>query len=119
MSIKEALDRGLSCSEAVSSVRLVGAINGVLWYRNARSGQLYSIAAQQAKVIDGFRNAKLKLLKTNAAIWSNKICRINQLTHKYVTIKIKGNNQQSKNTKLVAISYRLRLHLFGAVSRVL
>jgi len=31
-------------------------------------------------MINNFKNAKQKLLKTNAAIWFNKICRINQLT---------------------------------------
>jgi hypothetical protein len=41
------------------------------------------IDAQQAKMSNSFKNAKQKLLKTNAAIWFNKICRINQLTPKY------------------------------------
>jgi hypothetical protein len=77
------------------------------------------IYAQQAKTISSFKHAKLKLLKTNAVIWFNKICRINQLTRKYVTIKIKGNRQQNKNTKLAAIRYKLGLRLVGAVSGVL
>jgi len=41
------------------------------------------------------------------------------LTHENVTIKVKGNNQQNKNTKLAAIRYRLRLRLVDAVSGVL
>jgi hypothetical protein len=41
---------------------------------------LKTVCAQQAKLINNFRNAKQKLLKTKAAIWFNKICRINQLT---------------------------------------
>jgi hypothetical protein len=79
------------------------------------------IGPQQAKMINSFKNAKLKFLKTNAGIviWSNKIRRINQLTCKYVTIKVKGDNQQNKNTKLAAIGYRLRLRLVGAVSGVI
>jgi hypothetical protein len=36
-------------------------------------------AAQQAKTTNNFKNAKEKLLKTKAAIWFNKICRIDQL----------------------------------------
>jgi hypothetical protein len=78
-----------------------------------------SIGAQQAKIISSFKNAKLTFLKANAVIWSNKICRINQLTRKCVTIKVKGNNRQNKNTKLAAIRYRLRLRLVGAVSGVM
>jgi hypothetical protein len=38
--------------------------------------------AQQAKIIKIFKKAKQKLLKTNAAIWTNKISRIN----KYLSI---------------------------------
>jgi hypothetical protein len=49
---------------------------------------------QHAKTIKDFNNAKLKLLKTNAANWFDKICRINRLTPKYVKIKTKGNNRQ-------------------------
>jgi hypothetical protein len=33
------------------------------------------IDAQQAKYCNIYKNTKLKLLKTNAAIWFNKICR--------------------------------------------
>jgi hypothetical protein len=77
------------------------------------------IDAEQAKMISNFKNAKLKFLKTNVVICSNNICRINQLTRKYVTIKVKGNNQQKKNTKLAAIIYRLRLRLVDTVSGVL
>lgn len=77
------------------------------------------IDAEQAKMISNFKNAKLKFLKTNVVICSNNICRINQLTRKYVTIKVKGNNQQNKNTKLAAIIYRLRLRLVDTVSGVL
>jgi len=34
------------------------------------------IDAQQAKLRNNYKNTKLKLLKTNAAIWFNKICKI-------------------------------------------
>jgi len=36
----------------------------------------------------GFR---LKLLKTNGAIWFNKMCKTKQMTPKYFSIKINGN----------------------------
>jgi hypothetical protein len=35
------------------------------------------INAQQARLINIYKNTKLKLLKVNAAIWFNKICREN------------------------------------------
>jgi hypothetical protein len=57
------------------------------------------IIAQQAKVIHSFTNIKKKLLKTNAAIWFNKLCRNYQVTPKYINIKVNGNNKQSQNTK--------------------
>ena len=49
--------------------------------------------AQQKKMSKNFKNDKPKLLTTNAAIWLNKIGRINQLTSKYIQIKMKRNNQ--------------------------
>jgi len=33
------------------------------------------IDAQRAKLCNNYKNTKLKLLKTNAAIWFNKLCR--------------------------------------------
>ena len=43
------------------------------------------IEAQQAKICNNYKNTRLKLLKTNAAIWFNKlrVCRMKQLTPKY------------------------------------
>ena len=40
----------------------------------------------------------LKLLKTNAAIWFNKICRDRQLKPKYISFKINGRKQQDKES---------------------
>ena len=37
------------------------------------------IDTQQAKLRNNYKNTKLKLFKTNAAIWFNKMCRIKQL----------------------------------------
>jgi len=52
------------------------------------------VRAQQANLYNVYKNTKLKLLKTNAAIWFNKICRDNQLQPKYISTKIKGRKQQ-------------------------
>jgi hypothetical protein len=46
--------------------------------------------AQLAELISNLKNAKQKLLETNAAMWLNKIRWINQLTPKYIQLKIKG-----------------------------
>ena len=66
--------------------------------------------AQQAKIIKIFKNAKQKLLKTNAAIWINKICRINKSTPQYIQIKTE-RNEQSKNTKLAKLYKLYLLHI--------
>jgi hypothetical protein len=39
------------------------------------------------------KNAKLKLLKTKAVIWFNKIFQTKQLTPKYFSIELNGNNK--------------------------
>jgi hypothetical protein len=59
-------------------------------------------------MINSFKSAEKKFRKTSAAVWFNKICRVNKLTVQHY-FKIKGNNHQSKkkNTKLEAITYRL------------
>jgi hypothetical protein len=59
------------------------------------------IKAQEAKIWNICTNIQLKLLKTNAAIWFNKMCRTKQLTPKYIRIKVNGggNNNNNNNTK--------------------
>ena len=51
-------------------------------------------SAQQAKPYNIYKNIKLKLLKTNAAIWFNKICRNNHLRPKYISLKIDGHKKK-------------------------
>ena len=58
------------------------------------------IEAQQAKTYNTYRNIRLNLLKTNAAIWFNKIRKTKQLTPKYFSIKLNGNNRQSRNVRM-------------------
>ena len=69
------------------------------------------VNAQQAKLQNIFKNTKLKLLKTNAAIWFNKMCKTKQLTPKYFDIKINGNSIQTRNTRLAATRYRINREL--------
>ena len=65
------------------------------------------INAQQTKLYNTYKNTKLKLLKTNAAIWFKKMCRANRLTTKYFNIRINDNKQQTRKTRLAAIKYRI------------
>jgi hypothetical protein len=46
---------------------------------------------------------KGKSVKINAAIWLNKMYRINQLKPKYAKVKVNGYNRHSMNTKNSAI----------------
>jgi len=58
------------------------------------------IEAQQTKLCNISKNAKLKLVKSNAAIWFNKMCRIKQLKLNYINNRIKGEKlpQDGKTT---------------------
>ena len=47
----------------------------------------YMTSAQQAKMCNIYQNIKLKLWKTNTAIWFNKMCRTKQLSARYIRIK--------------------------------
>jgi len=52
------------------------------------------VNAQQAKLNSNYKNTKLKLLKTNAAVWLNKMCKIKQLKPNYINTKINGHKPQ-------------------------
>jgi len=39
--------------------------------------------AQQARFCNSYKNTRLKLLRTNAAIWFNKMCKIKHLKCKF------------------------------------
>ena len=59
------------------------------------------------KPYNNYKNTKLKLLKTNAAIWFNKLCRIRQLKPNYINNKINGQKPQDKRNMNNAIRYRI------------
>jgi hypothetical protein len=67
--------------------------------------------AQQAKQIHRYKNIKLKLYKTNAAIWYNKTCRHKQLTPNYISIKINGSIKLVFIIRRNHTIYWLRVHL--------
>jgi hypothetical protein len=65
------------------------------------------IDARQAREVYQYHNIKRVLYRTTAAIWYNKICRDRQLTPKYISIKVNGNNKQSQKTLLNATRFRI------------
>jgi hypothetical protein len=67
--------------------------------------------AQQAKSAYNCRNTKEKLHKTIASIWFKQICKLEQLSPKYIHITVIGNNRKSFNTKNAAIKYRINQEL--------
>ena len=50
------------------------------------------INAQQARIIHHYKNTKEKLLKANAAVCLNKVCRLQHLIPKYIQTEVNGNN---------------------------
>jgi hypothetical protein len=87
--------------EISEKVHLVGFSTQVNNYRTKHG--MYNIKiinAQQAKIINNFKNLKEKVLRDNAAMWFNKTCRARQLTPKYINIKVNGHSRQSENTRL-------------------
>jgi hypothetical protein len=69
------------------------------------------INAKQAKCIRNYRNIKKKLLRSNASIWFNKVCKAEHLQPKYIDIKTNGTNKRSQNTKKAAITHRINAEL--------
>jgi len=49
-----------------------------------------TIDDKRAKICNSYKNTKLKLLKTNAVIWFNKIYKTKQMTPNYFSIKFDG-----------------------------
>ena len=54
------------------------------------------VSAQQAKLSDNYKKTRPKLLKTNAAICFNKMCKVKQLKQNYITVKINGQRPQGQ-----------------------
>jgi hypothetical protein len=65
------------------------------------------VTRQQEKLINTCKNTKHKLLKTNTAIWFNKIYRAKQLQPHYINIWVNGHNQHSQWTTQVAYHFKI------------
>ena len=63
--------------------------------------------AKEAMQVHQYKNTKIKLYKSNAAIWYNKTSRIKQLIPTYVNIRVNVNNIRCQRTKNAAIRYRI------------
>jgi hypothetical protein len=74
---------------------------------NMHGERIMIVEAKQARLLNNFKNTKCKLLRMNAAIWFNKMCRIRQIQPNYINIRINGQKQQDKKTTTQAIRYRI------------
>jgi len=75
--------------------------------------------AQQAKLNNNYKLTKLKLLKANAAIWFNKMCKFKQLKPSHINIKINGQKPQDKKTTINAIRSRINQDAIALVSVII
>ena len=62
---------------------------------------------QQAKIINNYQNTRLKLLKTNAAVWFNRMCKIKQVKPNYIHFRTNRKTRQDIKTVLQATQYRI------------
>jgi len=63
------------------------------------------ISAQQARICNIYKNTKLKLLKTNAAIWFNKMYKMKQLKLSYIQFKTRDKTPQDRKTTSNAVRF--------------
>jgi len=63
--------------------------------------------AQQAKIINNYQNTRLKLLKTKAAIWFKRMCKIKQVKPNYIHFRTNRKTQQDIKTVSQATQYRI------------
>jgi hypothetical protein len=76
------------------------------------------IEAQQAKLCNTNKNTRLKLLKTNAAIWFNKMRRIKLLKPNYINIKTNGKKPRDRKTCINSTIKSMILLMHGATIKI-
>ena len=70
------------------------------------------IDVQQTKIYNSYKNTKLKLLKTNAVIWFNKICKTNIACVKHLNCKLHYHaNLNCKMHYHVNLNCKLHYHV--------
>jgi len=65
------------------------------------------VDAKQAKAYYAYKNTRLKLIKTNAALWFNKMYRIKQLKPNYIQFKSNRSTFQYFVVLIVSTYYIL------------
>jgi len=75
-----------------------------------------TVNAYQAK-LNSYKNTKLMLLKANAAIWFNKMCKVKQLKPNYINIKVNGQKPQDKKSAANAIRFRVNKEIKLCIAR--
>ena len=65
------------------------------------------VTAQKAKLINNYKTTRPKLLKANAAVRFNKMCKVKQLKPNYITVKINGHQPWDKMTAINADRFRI------------
>jgi len=71
------------------------------------TGHIKLINGQQAKSTHVYKSTKQKIHKTKAAIWFDKMPRLNHLTPRYIHITVSGNNQHhmsGRNMRVITIT---------------
>ena len=74
----------LLCSSLMTWSMLCGIPGCCASMRYTVEKHMLHILAQQAKICNIYKNTRLKLLKTNAALWFNKMCKTKNLKPKRV-----------------------------------
>ena len=66
------------------------------------------VIAQQAKPLNTYKNTRMKLLKTNAAIWFNKVCKTKELQPTYINIRSNGKTDRDHKMINLAVRHRIK-----------
>jgi len=62
------------------------------------------VNAQQARICNIYKNTRLKLLKTKAVLWFNKMCKSKNLKPKYIHFKTNGKTPQDRKTLTTSLT---------------
>ena len=73
--------------------------------------QFKIIDASQARLVYQYINIKRKLLRTNAHIWFNRMCKSKNITPNYARQKIKGSTYAAKLTQKQLTKLRINNEL--------
>jgi hypothetical protein len=63
--------------------------------------------ARQAKLVNIYKNSRLKLMRTNASIWFNKMCKVKHIKPKYIHFSTKNRTVRDRCTIDNAVAFRI------------